>query len=375
MKILCMNPDLKYKVALTMVKGVGPLIAKKLISSFGNAEMIFRSSRKSLEAVPGVGGILAEQIKKPGLLERAERELSFMDKIGGDVVCFEDPDYPNRLRDCEDLPIVLYRKGSMKVNANRVLGVVGTRKMTSYGKKMVEEILEGLACRFPDLLVISGLAYGVDGCAHRKAVELGLPSIGVVGHGLDMLYPAEHRTLANRLMQNGGLLSEFHSKSIIDRKNFVSRNRIIAGMSDVVLVVESGMKGGALLTAEFANSYNRDVCAVPGRVGDIYSMGCNQLIKSNRAVMVESSDDIIELMNWDAEQESKGKVPVAISTLLNLTEKERLVVSALEIEDKMQVNHMSRKLQISMGELSSLLFEMEMRDLVMSLPGGVYTLK
>ena len=370
-----MNPDLKYKVALTMVRGVGPLIAKKLISSFGTAEMIFTSSKKSLEAVPGVGSILAEQIKKPGLLERAEKELSFIDKIGGDIICFEDPDYPRRLLDCEDLPIVLYRKGAMKVNANRVLGVVGTRKMTSYGKKMVEEILEELACRFPDLLVISGLAYGVDGCAHRKAVELGLQSIGVVGHGLDMLYPAEHRALANRMMQNGGLISEFHSKSVIDRKNFVSRNRIIAGMSDVVLVVESGMRGGALLTAEFANSYNRDVCAVPGKVGDPYSMGCNQLIKTNRAVMVESSDDIIDLMNWDEQQESKGKVPVAISTLLNLTEKERLVVSALEIEDKMQVNHLSRKLQISMGELSSLLFEMEMKDLIISMPGGIYSLK
>ena len=368
-----MVDQLKYQIALTMVKGVGPLTARKLVSALGDVPSIFKTPLRQLEAIPGVGHTLALQIKEDGLIARAERELQFLDKVGGRLLFFSDADFPQRLKECEDHPILLYAKGKMNLNEQRVLGVVGTRKMTAYGRTQVEDILSDLRSKFPDLLVVSGLAYGVDGCAHRKSVELGLQTVGVVGHGLDMIYPAEHRGLAERMMQKGGVLTEYHSHCLVNRKNFVSRNRIIAGVSDVILVVESGEKGGALLTAEFANSYNREVCAIPGRVNDVYSEGCNQLIKTNKAAMVECAQDIIDLMNWERNKEEKD--PIQLSLFMDLSERERLVVQALEIEGKMQLNALSRKLQMPVGELSSILFEMEMKDLVVSEPGGVYGLR
>lgn len=368
-----MVSDWKYQIALTMVKGVGPLTARKLISVLGDAPSIFSASLRQLESIPGIGKTLAAQVKEEGLLERAERELAFVERIGGRILFFNDDDFPRRLKECEDHPILLYSKGSMSLNTKRVLGIVGTRKMTAYGRTQIENILTDLHAKFPDLLVVSGLAYGVDGCAHRKSLDLGLQTVGVVGHGLDMIYPAEHRALAGKMMQKGGMLTEYHSNCRIDRKNFVSRNRIIAGVSDVVLVVESGAKGGALLTAEFANSYNRDVCAIPGRVNDPYSEGCNNLIKQNKATMVENAQDIIELMNW--EQESKTKKPIQLSLFMDLSEKERLVVQALEIEGKMQQNDLARKLKMTISELSSILFEMEMKELIVPEPGGLYGLR
>lgn len=368
-----MDTDLKYPIALTMVKGVGPAIARKLITSLGDAKTVFEASRKELESIPNIGRIIASQIKKSDLLGRAERELQFINKVGGRVLYFEEDDYPTRLKECEDHPIVLYQKGNMRLNVPRVIGVVGTRRMTPYGKDKVDSILEELRTRFPDLLVVSGLAHGVDGCAHRRSVDLGLQTVGVVGHGLDMIYPAEHRSLSEKMMVNGGLLTEFHSHCVIDRKNFVSRNRIIAGMSDIVLVVESGIKGGALLTAEFANSYNRDVGAIPGRVNDLYSMGCNNLIKTNRATLIESANDILELMNWE---EGKEDNPAARKvSYTNLSEKERLIVGRLETNGDMQLNALARELQLPMSDLSSLLFDMEMKDIVTPSPGGMYGLK
>lgn len=368
-----MDTDLKYPIALTMVKGVGPAIARKLITSLGDAKTVFEASRKELESIPNVGRIIASQIRKSDLLGRAERELLFLNKVGGRVLYFEDDAYPTRLKECEDHPIVLYQKGTMQMNVPRVIGVVGTRRMTPYGKDKVDSILEELGARFPDLLVVSGLAHGVDGCAHRRSVELGLQTVGVVGHGLDMIYPAEHRSLSEKMMANGGLLTEFHSHCVVDRKNFVSRNRIIAGMSDIVLVVESGIKGGALLTAEFANSYNRDVGAIPGRVNDLYSMGCNNLIKTNRATLIESATDILELMNWEEKKEDKPTMRKV--SYENLTEKERMIVNRLEMNGNMQLNVLARELQLPMSDLSSLLFDMEMKDIVASSPGGMYGLK
>lgn len=368
-----MNSDLKYPIALTMVKGVGPAIARKLISTFGGAKAVFDASRKELESIPNVGKLIVSQIKNEGLIEQSERELLFTKKVGGRVLYYEDSEYPTRLKDCDDHPIVLYQKGNMNLNEARVIGIVGTRRMTSYGKCNVESIVEDLHSKYPDLLIVSGLAHGVDGCAHRKAVDLGMQTVGVVGHGLNMVYPAEHRSLSEKMMMNGGLLTEYHSHCVVDRKNFVSRNRIIAGMCDIILVVESGAKGGALLTAEFANSYNRDVGAIPGRVNDSYSIGCNDLIKTNQATMIESADDILELMNWN--ENVVFKQSVQLSAYMNLTEKERLIISALELEGKMQLNVLARKLQMPMADLSAMLFELEMEDFVVSSPGGVYGLK
>lgn len=364
---------MKFKVALSMVRGVGLLTYKKLISVYGDEESVLKASAKSLSTVFGIGEALVEQIKNKKILDWAERELEFLHKSGCYVIPFDDERFPYRLKECCDHPILMYAKGNMNMDVKRVIGIVGTRKMTQYGRAVCEEILSALAQNHPDLLVVSGLAYGVDACAHRKALDLGLQTIGVVGHGLDMVYPAAHRDLAVRISSNGGILTEFHTKSLVDRKNFVSRNRIIAGLSDVVLIVESGEKGGALLTAEFANSYNREVCAVPGRVGDVFSVGCNNLIKKNVAAMVESAEDIERLMNWDAK--SKVSPNFMYELFPNFTQEQQNVVDYLKEHGKSQINEMTRELKFPYSMLSSLLFEMEMQDWVVSFPGGIYALR
>ncbi len=368
-----MKPDVKYDIALSMVKGIGSVLNRRLVAAFGSPEAVFKASVRELERIQGLGETLAAQIKEDGLIARAEQEIAFLEKAGGDVVCLDDENYPKRLRECEDAPLLFYKKGKMTLESPHCIGIVGTRKMTQYGKSMISRVLEDLSQKVQDCLIVSGLAYGVDGMAHRTALDLGLQTIGVVGHGLDMIYPAAHRSLAERMLENGGLLTEFHSHCKVDRKNFVSRNRIIAGLCDVVWVVESGEKGGALLTADFADSYNRDVCATPGRVGDYYSLGCNNLIKTNKATWVDCADDIVQLMNWDKKEPKKQ--PIQLSLFMELSENERLVVQALEIDGKMQLNTLARKLQMSIGALSPLLFEMEMKDLLTSYPGSVYELK
>lgn len=365
--------QVKFRLALSMVRGVGLSTFKKLVSEFGDEESVMKAPAKALISVAGVGDSVVNQIKNPKLIEKAERELEFLYKSGANVLFFDDSDFPYRLKECCDHPILLYSRGRIRTDVRRVIGVVGTRKMTPYGKSFCEEVLADLAKKYPDILVVSGLAYGVDACAHRKALDLGLQTIGVVGHGLDMIYPAVHRELSQRMTENGGLLTEFHTNSLVDRKNFVSRNRIIAGLSDVVLIVESGEKGGALLTAEFANSYNREVCALPGRVGDVFSVGCNNLVKKNAAAMVESALDIECLMNWDTHENRSQHLMYELFP--EFTPEQQVVIDYLKRNGKSQINQMTRELKFPYSKLSSMLFEMEMQDWVISFPGGVYDLR
>ena len=367
-----MEQDLLYQIALTMAKGVGTHTIRKLVSILGSEKEVIQCPRKELENIQGIGASTAKSIKDPLILKRAEKEIHFLQKAGANAVPFGSDEYPQRMKECIDAPYILYTKGKMSMNGDHFIGVVCTRKMTPYGKNICEEIISSLAHKYPDLSVISGLAYGVDGCAHKKAVDLGIQTSGVVGHGLDMIYPARHRALSNKMMERGGIVTEFRSECVVDKKNFVSRNRIIAGMCDVILVVESGEKGGALFTAEFANSYNKDVCAIPGRIGDLYSAGCNKLIKNNQATMVESAEEIEQLMNWDIKE--KEHSAMNISRFMQLTEQERIIVEALQMESRMEMNQLARKTAIPFSQLSSLLFDMEMKDLVCSAPGNTYFL-
>ncbi|MBR5373728.1 MAG: DNA-processing protein DprA [Paludibacteraceae bacterium] len=367
-----MEQDLLYQIALTMAKGVGTHTIRKLVATLGSEKEVIQCPRKDLENIQGIGTVTAKSIKDPMLLKQAEKEISFLRKADAKAIPFSSEEYPQRMRECVDAPYILYTKGKMSMNGGHSIGIVGTRKMTPYGKNICEDIVSSLAHKYPDLNVISGLAYGVDGCAHKKAVDLGIQTIGVVGHGLDMLYPARHRALSYKMMERGGIVTEFRSGCIVDKKNFVSRNRIIAGMCDVILVVESGEKGGALFTAEFANSYNKDVCAIPGRIGDLYSAGCNKLIKNNQATMVESAEEIEQLMNWDIME--KEQTDLSISRFMQLTDQEKIIVEALQIDERMDMNQLVRKTQIPFGQLSSLLFDMEMKDLVCSAPGNSYFL-
>lgn len=367
-----MESQLLYQIALTMAKGVGTHTIKHLLSTLGDEASVFQCSPQELESIPHIGTILSHNLLDPEVLKRAEKELSFLEKIGGEAIAFTDSRYPQRMKDCADAPYVIYTKGEMDLNPQRTIGIVGTRKMTNYGKSICEEIIYRLSEKHPDIQIISGLAHGVDGCAHKKAVEVGISTIGVVGHGLETIYPATHRLLAEKMFQKGGIITEYHSNCIVNRKNFVSRNRIIAAMCDVTLVVESGEKGGALFTAEFANSYNRDVCAIPGRVGDPYSIGCNQLIKNNQAAMVECAEDIERLMNWDVNITTKPNMP--LTQFMGLSDREKIIVEALQLEDRMDMNQLVRKTQIPFGELSSLLFDLEMKEIVHNAPGNLYFL-
>ncbi len=361
---------LKYQIGLTLIKGVGAATARKLITALGDEETIFNAKKQQLEQIPGIGKALSVQIKAPGILDRAEREIAFMHKNNITAHFYTEETYPFRLRECYDSPVILYKKGNADLNRQKYVGIVGTRKMTAYGKSHCENIISALAQKYPDLVIVSGLAYGVDICAHKKSLEMNLQTIGVVSHGLDQLYPAAHKPVAEKMLVQGGLVTEYLSGTTLDRNNFVARNRIIAGMCDVVLVVESGAKGGALLTAEFADSYNRDVCAIPGRVNDSYSAGCNSLIKRNKATMIESAEDIELLMNW--ENHTSKRQPVQTRLFEDLSLEEQAVIHFLQKEGQVHIDLIARELQLPVNKISVLLFDLEFKNAVRCLPGGMY---
>jgi DNA processing protein len=364
---------LKYRVALTMIKGVGASTARKLITCLGDEEAVFNTKKQILENIPGIGQKLSSQIRDPEILLQAERELEFTRAHGIEILFYTDDDYPFRLKECFDAPLILYKKGKKKLNENKYLGIVGTRRMTNYGKDCCEEIISGLAAKYPDLVIVSGMAYGVDICAHKKALDTHLDTVGVLGHGLDQMYPSSHKSVARKMMENGCLLSEYPSGTKIDRKNFVARNRIIAGLCDAILVVESGERGGALLTAEFADSYHRDVFALPGRINDNFSRGCNNLIKNNKAAMIENASDIIQLMNWS--EISAQPTFSQLSLFPDLTEEQKSVVDFLNREENAHIDSIAFLLNKEINKTSTLLLEMEFNGIIKCIPGNLYMLK
>jgi DNA processing protein len=341
-----------YEIALTLVPGIGDHLGRKLVMLCGSAEAVFREKKQLLAKVPRVGGKVLEALSGKNILERAEKELAF------------------RLKNCIDSPVLLYYKGSSDLNGSRMIGVVGTRNATEYGKSVCHKIISDLA---PDkVMIVSGLAYGIDSCAHRSALDNGLQTIGVLGHGLDRIYPCQNKILAEKMMKSGGLLTEFMSETNPDRENFPQRNRIIAGISDAILVVEAAEKGGALITAEIGNSYNRDVFAVPGRVCDPYSVGTNHLIRRNIAALVQSADDIRYLMGW----EDQGKKPDGFQKkiFLEMTEDERVLVDYLSANGSSGIDDICIQCQLSMSTTSAALLNLEFEGIVKSLPGKIYTL-
>jgi DNA processing protein len=363
------------RLALVLVKGVGPATSRSLISHLGSEEAIFADGGKALLSVPNLSPKLRNELTNPSYLERARHELDFARRNGVQLLFYTDKEYPYRLAECKDAPLLIFYKGNCPLNASKLLGVVGTRRMTDAGRINCEQILSDLATRHSDLVIVSGLAYGVDVCAHRAALAHGLRTVGVMGTGMSHIYPAEHRQVATQMKEQGGLLTEYYSDMQIDRNNFVARNRIIAGLSDAVLVVESAEKGGALLTAEFANSYSRDVFALPGRVTDVYSVGCNNLIRDNKAALVTSAEDIERQMNWDvapAESSSPELSLLPEMTMPDLSEEERNVMQLIRKKEKIQINDIALELNLPIAKLSGLLFKMEFSNLIHQLPGGLY---
>lgn len=363
-----LNPDLLYQIGLTQLGGIGPRIAKKLIAHCGSAQQVFQEKPDHLAKIEGVGKFVSQAVKTGKALQRAEKEIEFIEKNGFDVHSYLDKTYPRRLKHCDDGPLVLFQKGNLNLNTQRVLSIVGTRSATDYGQSFCEKFIADLKPLRPH--VVSGLAYGIDAAAHREAVKNQLPTIGVLAHGLDTIYPYLNRRLSEEMLAAGGaLVTEFLSQSKPDRENFPKRNRIIAGMSDAVLVVEAARKGGALITAQLGNSYNRDVFAVPGRANDKFSEGCNLLIKSNQAALFTGIKDLEYIMNWKAD-EGLGQQQALFE---NLSELEQLVYDELEKNRQgLELEILCQKLQLPVSKILQTLMSLELKSLVKSLPGKLY---
>lgn len=359
-----------HEIALTMVKGIGGITIKSLISYCGNAEEVFKSKKNQLEKIPGIGGVTAEAIIKHKTFERAEKEINFIEKYKIEPLFITSNNYPKRLRNCYDAPALLYFKGNTNLNNQKIVAIVGTRNATSYGKAFCDKLVEGLQRH--GLLVVSGLAYGIDIAAHKAALNHKMATIGVLGHGLDRIYPALHRPIAEKMLAQGGLLTEFPSETNPERSNFPKRNRIIAGMADATIVIEATRKGGALITAEIANSYNKDVFAVPGRVDDEFSDGCNFLIKTNRAQLLTRVEDIEYIMGWMDDKLITQKIEPQL--LLDLSPEDQKIVNLIKENGSIPIDDLQFKMNIPQSKLAMALLNLEMQSVIVSLPGKVYRL-
>jgi DNA processing protein len=366
-----MNEQLLYHIAITSIPNVGDITAKKLIAYCGSSEQVFKEKKSVLEKIPGIGAINAQKIltHKTEALVIAEEELKFIHKNEIVPFFYLNDNYPQRLRHCEDGPVLLYSKGNVDYNNHRVISIVGTRKATEYGKDFCNKIVGDLAPHKP--LIVSGLAYGVDICAHKAAIKNNLPTVGVLAHGLDRLYPAQHKNVANQMVENGALLSDYKSRTNPDRENFPKRNRIVAGMSDLTIVIESSKKGGSLITAHSANDYNRDVFALPGRLGDSQSEGCNNLIKTNKAALIQSVKDIEYIMGWEAKNKAKTTQQ---QLFVELTPEQKTIAAIISKKGKIGVDELSIQAKLPMNKITTELLDMEFSGVVKTLPGKVYSL-
>ena len=363
-----MNNHLLYEVALTLVPGIGDVNGKKLVAYCGGAEAVFCEKKRTLSKIPGIGEKTIESIMSQDVLSRAERELDFTEKHGIRVLYYLNSDYPKRLQHCYDSPMVLYCKGHTDFNVDKVVGIVGTRNVTDYGKIMTDKIVSELLD--DDVLVVSGLAYGVDTCAHNASVKNGLKTAAVLAHGLHTIYPPVNRNLAKKMLECGGcLLTEQLSGADPDKENFPKRNRIVAGMVDCLIVVESASKGGALITAEIANAYDREVFAVPGRIGDVYSAGCNNIIKDNKANILLDVGDLRSIMRWD---ESKKVVAKQMRLFREFNDEERLVMKLFEESDVVYLDKIITETLLSPTKIASILLSLEFDGILTALPGKRY---
>ena len=366
--------ELQSLIALQHIPRVGSITAKRLIESVGSAAMLFERRAELASLNPQIQPSLVKALDCPSAHRRAEQELEFIDKHHITCIGYHDEEYPSRLRECDDAPILLFYRGNTLLNPRRVVSIVGTRKCTEYGRDLCENFVRDLATLCPGMLIVSGLAYGIDVCAHRAALKYGLPTVGVLAHGLDRIYPSVHRNTAVQMTTCGGLLTEYVSHTEPERTNFLQRNRIVAGMSDATVIVESADKGGALVTATIANSYNRGCYAFPGRVSDSCSSGCHRLIRNNQAALITSAEDFIEHMLWDVLQ-GGGVKETQGSLFPQLNEEESRILQFLEQHpDGLPINTLAVAMGLPVHRLSATLFELELRGIVRPLVGSAYKL-
>ncbi|MCL2072509.1 MAG: DNA-processing protein DprA [Marinilabiliaceae bacterium] len=371
-----MTDSLKYQIALSLIKGIGPKLARNIIAYIGSVEEFFAKKKLPLEKVPGIGSITASMlnsINKKELLNSVEEEINFVVKHDIKTLYFLDDNYPRRLSLCDDAPLILYVKGDLDLDSPRIVSIVGTRRATEYGMTYCEKFIGELAKNYPDTIIVSGLAYGIDAAAHRGAFRYSLPTVAVLAHGLDRIYPPAHSNLAREMLYKGAVLTEFMTKTTPDRQNFIKRNRIIAGLADAVIVAESAKKGGALITARIANSYNREVFTFPGRINDDFSQGCNNLIKTNQAHLLESVEDFAYIMGWETKStQNKVEPPILFQPE---SDEEKALMDILLVEKEMNVNLLAQKCELTISKTCATLLGLEFRGFVKCSPGGLYKLR
>lgn len=365
------NNDKRFILALHRAAGIGDINAKKLISHCGSAEAVFKEKKTVLRKIHGIGKTILKELNHAALLEAAEKELLFIEKNDIQVYTVFDPEYPEKLKHCADGPLLVFQKGKINFSARKILSIVGTRMMTNYGRSFLETFIADIKKHHP--VIVSGLAFGVDIFAHQTAMQQGLQTVGILAHGLDGVYPKVHRHIAEQMQENGGIISDFWSGSRPDRENFVKRNRIVAGISEATLVIESAKKGGSLITADIANSYNRDVFAVPGRTTDLFSTGCNNLIKQNKAVLLTGVKDLEYMLNWTAEKEVKNKA-IQKQLFVELDDQEKIICNCLHKNGKQLLDNLALHCRFPIHKTASLLLRLELKGLVRPLPGKMFEL-
>lgn len=362
---------LLYQIGLTLLPGVGDVLGKKLVAYCGGVEAVFKQKRAALEKIPGIGEKLVSGILSQNVLTRAEVEIAFIEKHNITTLFYLDKNYPELLKQCVDSPVMLYYKGSCSLNVPKIVSIVGTRKATEYGKEIVDRLIRGLSEY--NVLVVSGLAYGIDTCSHRSALENGLNTIGVLGHGLDRIYPYTNKSLARKMVEHGGLITEFMSQTLPDRENFPQRNRIIAGIADATIVVEAAKSGGALITAAIANSYSRDVFAVPGRVSDIWSEGCNLLIRDNKAALIQDANDVALFMQWENNKEVKQTTQREL--FFEFSPEEEKIVGIMRTNGNMGIDEITLQSDFPSSKVAAVLLNLEFQGIIKALPGKIYKLE
>ena len=363
-----LQTELLHALALLKVEGIGDVVARKLINQCGSAQEVFQASKKSILAIDGIGEFLYNKLQDKSVFQLAENELRFIEKENISCSYYQDSNYPERLKHCVDGPIVLFQSGNIDLKNRKLINIVGTRQITPYGSEFTKKLLADLAPLNP--IVVSGFAYGVDIVAHQAAMDNNLQTIGVLAHGLNQIYPKTHKKYISKMEQNGGFMTEFWSTSNPDRENFVKRNRIVAGMCEATIVIESAEKGGSLITANFANDYNRDVFAVPGRITDKYSTGCNNLIKTQRAHLLNSAADLIYILNWDLVQ--KESKPIQKQLFVTLTEEEQKIYDYLQTKEQEVMDTIALDCDFPIFKVSSLLLNMELKGIIRPLPGKLF---
>ena len=362
------STELFHHLALLKIDGVGDIVAKKLINHCGSAENVFNSKTSQLKAIDGIGDILLKNLKDKTVFEKAEQEIKFIEKEKICVLDYQSEHYPDRLKHCIDGPILLFATGNLNLENRKIISIVGTREVTSYGTNFCKKLIEDLAVFNP--IIVSGFAYGVDIVAHQAAMDNNLQTIGVLAHGLNQIYPKTHKKYVLKVEENGGFLTEFWSNSNPEKENFVRRNRIVAGMSEATVVIESAEKGGSLITAMIANDYNRDVFAVPGRTSDKYSQGCNNLIKTQRANLMTSAADLVYILNW--ELETKASKPVQKQLFVVLDSDEQKIYDYLQKNGKQLLDIISLECDFPIFRISALLLNMELKGVIRPLPGKLF---